>query len=321
MKTSELMTPLFYGGNFNREGRRMRAILERSVSNGTQTYRLWRTAGKPDVEYPHAENDKYLLHVELNGYIAPLGKTDFALADSCGFEPTAQNLYGGRENRVKRIDSLRESGGYDAVNAALAEERKEIELCGSVPARQVEYIQNFLDEHTDTYLKAKETGGQTFPDFIGALVLNELPRCVEFSAVYKEKCQAKRAVHVARVEVENKAYCETQNKAAEQMVSEAVQIIRDGGVLKNEAVKFYRSRYDASTYSVVNYLMRLYHVEVPLRTQGWINDKLIDATIRGGQCVGLQCFRTKGSQGSQKIWECMNALIQAVTAQAAEKAA
>ena len=70
MKTSELMTPLFYGGNFNREGRRMRAILERSVSNGTQTYRLWRTAGKPDVEYPHAENDKYLLHVATSPPLA-----------------------------------------------------------------------------------------------------------------------------------------------------------------------------------------------------------------------------------------------------------
>lgn len=77
MEKSKLMTPLFYGGNFNREGRRMRAVLEKEISDGLQTYRLWRTAGKPDLEYPRAGNDKYILHVEINGYLVPLGLTDY----------------------------------------------------------------------------------------------------------------------------------------------------------------------------------------------------------------------------------------------------
>ena len=47
MENSKLMTPLFYDGMFNREGRRMRAVLEKEISDGTQTYRLWRAAGKP----------------------------------------------------------------------------------------------------------------------------------------------------------------------------------------------------------------------------------------------------------------------------------
>lgn len=81
MENSKLMTPLFYGVNFNREGRKMRAVLEREISDGTTTYRLWRSAGIPDLDYPRAENDKYILHVEINGYLAPLGMTDFALVD------------------------------------------------------------------------------------------------------------------------------------------------------------------------------------------------------------------------------------------------
>ena len=52
MENSKLMTPLFYDGMFNREGRRMRAVLEKEISDGTQTYRLWRAAGKPDLDYP-----------------------------------------------------------------------------------------------------------------------------------------------------------------------------------------------------------------------------------------------------------------------------
>ena len=45
MSNAKLMTPLFYQGNFNADGKKMRAILVREVSNGTDTYRLWRRSG------------------------------------------------------------------------------------------------------------------------------------------------------------------------------------------------------------------------------------------------------------------------------------
>ena len=84
MEHSKLMTPLFYDGNFNREGRRMRAVLEKEISDGTQTYRLWRAAGNPDQSYPRAGNDRYILYVEINGYLLPLGMTDFYLVNAAG---------------------------------------------------------------------------------------------------------------------------------------------------------------------------------------------------------------------------------------------
>lgn len=322
METSKLMTPLFYGGNFNREGRRMRAVLEKEISDGTQTYQLWRSAGKPKHSYSRtAENDKYILHVAINGYLAPLGMTEFRLIYNCGYEPAAQKLYGGKENRGAWINALQESGGNEAVSAAVAEEQKEIEQYGGDPIYQTKYIQKLLADHVSTYLKARENGGQSFPDFIGALVLDNLAQCVELSAVYRAKRQAETAEHHAQVEAEERAYCETQNKAAEQMVSAAVQIIREGGVLKNQTVTFYRSRYDSSAYSIFNYLMRQYQVEVPLRTQGWINDKLSSATIQDGKCENLRYLRYKNCRGSQTFFQCMNALIQAVKAQASEEAA
>ena len=49
MGTAKLMTPLFYDGNYNVEKKRMRAVLEREVSNGAVSYRLWRSDGKPDL--------------------------------------------------------------------------------------------------------------------------------------------------------------------------------------------------------------------------------------------------------------------------------
>ena len=121
MGNSKLMIPLFYHSNFNREGRRMRAVLEREISDGTQTYRLWRSAGKSVVKYPRAENDKYILYVEINGYLATLGMTDFDIVYNCGSEPAAEKLYGGKKKRGAWINAIEKSGGNDAVVAAVEE--------------------------------------------------------------------------------------------------------------------------------------------------------------------------------------------------------
>lgn len=321
MEPNKLMTPLFYGGMFNREGRRMRAAFVREVSDGTQTYRLWRSAGRQDLEYPRAENDKYILHVEINGYLATLRMTDYVLIDHCGFAPAAQKLYGGEEKREAWIDNLRKSGGETPVSTALAEEQEEIERFGRDPARQVEYIKSLLDGHASAYLASRENGGQTFPDFTGALVLDDLAKCVELSAIYREKKQAEEEARRVRAAEEEKAYCEEQNRVAEAAVSGAIKVIQEGGVLDNSTVRFYQSRYDSSSYSIVNYLMRLYHVDVPLRTQGWINEKLVNVTIKDGKCGHLQYLRSKGTRCSQKFFTCMDDLIQAAMAGAADRQA
>lgn len=172
MENYKLMAPLFHGGNFNREGRKIRAVLEREISDGTQSYRLWRRAGKPNVNYPQAENDKYLLYAEINGYLLPLGITDFRLIHCSGTHDSEKQLYGGKEGRDQYFDHLRESGGDEAVFAALQEEDKVITQYGTDPIHQVQYIRSMLNERVRAYLEAKENGGQTFPDFTGALVMD-----------------------------------------------------------------------------------------------------------------------------------------------------
>ena len=126
---------------------------------------------------------------------------------------------------------------------------------------------------------------------------------------------AEESARRIRAAEEEKAYCEAQNKKAEEMISAAIQSIREGGILKNTTIVFYQSRYHSSSYSIVNYLMRLYHVSVPLRTQGWINDKLHSATIEDGKCEHLKYYRAQNGRVSQKFFDCMRELIQAVAEQ------
>lgn len=314
MANAKLMTPLFYRDNYNAAGKKMRAVLVREVSNGTDTYRLWRRDGKPDRQYPQGEGDDYILYVELHGYLATLRTTDYYLIDRCGYKAMVAALYGGEDKREQYFDGLRRSGGDEAVLKALRQEGQKIQEFGRDPACQADYIKAILDGHVSTYLASKESGGETFPDYIGALVLGELPACRELSAIYKDKCREKDRERKAKADAEDRAYCRERNQLAEQQVQEAIRIIREGGVLQNDTVEFYRSRHDSSACSIFLYLMRQYQVDVPLRTQGWIANKLAAATIADGRCSNLQFWGRKSDRASQRFVACMNELIRAIAA-------
>ena len=62
----------------------------------------------------------------------------------------------------------------------------------------------------------------------------------------------------------------------------------------------------------IMYLMREYHIDVPLRTQGWIKERLASATVQEDFCGSVTYYRAKKSQCSQKFFGCMRDLILAV---------
>ena len=124
----------------------------------------------------------------------------------------------------------------------------------------------------------------------------------------KRKSEARQQ----KQDAEDAAFVSVKNEEAQQAVTDALEIIRKGGDLKNTDVTFYDSRYSHKTTALVNHLMAQYGIDVPLRTKGWINDKLVIAVIADGHCETVRYMRAKGGQCSQKFFECMNALIQAV---------
>lgn len=314
MSEAKLMKPLFYGGNFNTEGKRMKAVFEREVSNGTDAYRLWRSYGTPDRDYPRAENDTHILHVEIGEYLVSLGLTDFDLIDRCGDPLALTELYGGEEGRRKHFDELykSEQAHTAAIPKALELEDEARRRLGSVPAHQADYIKSFVDQHVSTYVAARESGGESFPDFVGAAALNELDLCRELSGRYKAKKQAEYAARQAKAEEEEKKRREETNLQAERQMQQAIHVLKHGGELENDCVRLYREDGGFGKYAIVNHLMRRYGVDVPLRTQGWINDKLVSITVENGRCETLRYMRAKGGRCSQKFFECVNELIQKV---------
>ena len=131
--------------------------------------------------------------------------------------------------------------------------------------------------------------------------------------------EEQRAAEQAAREQTDAAYVAEKNREAQAKVDAAAQILRNDGILANVDIAIYRSRYDRRVYSVVNHLMRRYGIKVPLRTQGWINDKLATATIRDGVCAHVQYRKTKNGKGSQAVFGYMTELAQAARKEAAHE--
>ncbi len=315
---SKLMTPLFIDGMFNKDGRRMYAVFEKEITDGNTTYALWRSAGKPDVGYPRAENDKYYLFAHLNGRLLPLCLTEWSLIDRCGYDAAVTNLYGSKEARQEHFDRLRQFDGGYGIAAALETEQIEIERCGNEPARQTAYIRKLLEGHVSAYLSSKEDGGKSFPDFIGALVMNELPKCVELSAVHKSLRAKEREEFVAREAAKAKEHADSVNNELEQTVLSTLQIIKSGGVVENQKVVYYETPNCGKACSLINFLMRRYNVEVPIRTQGWIEGMLTKVKVENGRCLGTSFLRSKKGRGSQSFYRYMDELISIINGKPSE---
>lgn len=314
MDTVKLKKPLFVNGNYNRTGIRMRCILDREISNGTDTYQLWRSAGKPEVEYPSTNNDRYLLYVEIGEFLAPLGLTDFRLTDICGYPEAMKNLYGSPEGREQFFCELRNNPNASSlVVAAVAKEQAEINRIGADPAAQADYVKRNLQDHIEIYEKAKKNNGASHPDFIGALALNELDECVALAQKYRERLEVIEREEMERRHAEDLKMYREMNKKADAALEYAVKTIQEGGVLRNTELTTYCEKTDScQEICIINRLFEKYGIALPARTKGWIGSKLVSISFIDGKVANLQYQRINHARVSQVIWDYLRQLCLAV---------
>lgn len=128
--------------------------------------------------------------------------------------------------------------------------------------------------------------------------------------------EEQRAADRAAREQEDAAYVAAKNNEAQAAIDAAVSILQNDGVLRNTQIEIYRSRYDSSVYSLVNHLMRQYGIKAPLRTQGWINEKLVWAAIEDGVCEQVKYRASKNRKCSDAVFGCLTELAQAARKEA-----
>ena len=180
-------------------------------------------------------------------------------------------------------------GNVDTLDGIVACVSNAIENGDHIPMLYVEFIKQFK------------------PDLV--------PAMMEARRQREERIERKAQEAEARRKAEEEAFIKEKNELAEQTVNKAIAILRDGGILNNDDVTFYKGRYDSSTYSVVNYLCRKYGIKLPLRTAGWVNDCLANLRIENDKCENLQYYqRKKTTKASEVIYGYINQLIAAVKA-------
>lgn len=128
---------------------------------------------------------------------------------------------------------------------------------------------------------------------------------------YLDKRAAKEADERAKQAAEDAAYCEKGNAETRCKIDAALHTIRSGGKLDNERITIYHSCYDIRKYSIINHLARQYGVDIPLKVQGWINQRLTQVFIVNGRVSSYQC----SGNNSKTFFKYMNQLIAAVLQQ------
>lgn len=73
---------------------------------------------------------------------------------------------------------------------------------------------------------------------------------------------------------EEQEYIEKKNNEVVEMILKAEQAIINKETVQNKDITVYKSKYEYNTMSLVLYLMKQYDTNVPLKTQGWINNAL-----------------------------------------------
>lgn len=134
----------------------------------------------------------------------------------------------------------------------------------------------------------------------------------ESRKVNTERIEEKRRQEKEKRKAEQEAYILARNREADEKISAAIKVIKEGGNLENSSIAIYKDYYEGRTYSIINYLMRKYGVNVPIKTQGWINEKLRSVGIENGRCGSVFYWKGKNGKCSQKFFECMNELIRKV---------
>lgn len=122
--------------------------------------------------------------------------------------------------------------------------------------------------------------------------------------------EQERVEEKTKREAEEQAYVTEQNNKAEGIINSAEQAILNKQPVKNVEITLYKSRYDSNTTSLILYLMKKHNIDVPLKTQGWINQAL--STIKYEEEYGWSYTYYKSSADSTVFYKYLHQLVEAV---------
>lgn len=190
-----------------------------------------------------------------------------------------------------------------------------IEEAMSVVKRNGIETQDAFIEFIKRKIEAQDHIQLTWIEYLKYIRPTLIDACWESRKAFAEKQKQIRQERKAQREAEDKAFLAERQAEAEKLIAAAYDTIRHGGALENVDISLYESRYTCHTYKIVNYLFRQNGVNCPIKTQGWINDKLIRANITPEGTVNVQFWKSKNGKCSDKVFDCLFELVRIVRAE------
>lgn len=186
------------------------------------------------------------------------------------------------------------------------------EVMARIKRRGMETLENYMAA-IKYRLEKQDYFRFTEIEFIKHIAPELENQMLESKKAFAENQDKKRIEQAAQREAEDRAFVAERNAEAEQIVNKALDILRNGGRLLNREITIYKTANDGSSYFILNYLARKYGVNIPIKTQGWINSALMEITVSDGRMTEGRIL--KGKNSSTTIWKYMNQLIAAVIAE------
>lgn len=115
-----------------------------------------------------------------------------------------------------------------------------------------------------------------------------------------------------KIEQENKEKVKTTNEIFEKKLEDIKTYIRSGRNVRSENLEFYKDKkYDngLTTQNCFLYLAKQYEIEIPLATQGFINNRLVDYNFKTGE---FSFYASSNKRASTKMHEYMREIEKKV---------
>jgi hypothetical protein len=298
---AQLMKPLFVNGNFNREGKRIRANNIKTIGE----YSLWVSSGKPDKDYAQNEDDKYYLYILASDFLVPVGYTMCELKRRAAYNLLNKQWYGSFEEREKYYNNLRNNKKEDEnwnrvnglVNEQIAKEEEFIKKQDENETMLEEFLKINVESAIADYVNVRDNGGNRI-NWPGAAFLGELDKCIKIAKVIRSQREEKEKERKKQITEQRKREAEEKTQTEQLAIQEAEKIFINGGKIESG--------------DIIIKLANKYNINIPLRTKGWIMNCLANITITPDGNMNYQYYKKKGASGSQTIWSILHNIWSAL---------
>lgn len=137
-------------------------------------------------------------------------------------------------------------------------------------------------------------------------------------AAYKEKQEEQREARAAERKAERIAEAERCNAEFMEVINKAIATLKNGGCVENKSIDLMENPDEAGYheykhYTTFTYLFDKYGIKLPIRTRGFVIDRLASVTYNEEkQSMQYSYMRKGNSKGSSKLYDYLYALVDKI---------